>query len=268
MRSSIVLPALSCVGIAVALVAWMTPTPTAAEDFKPLFKPSLEITRTVGEIRIDGNLDEPAWKSAAHIDRFHERTPGDNTRPDVQTDVYLAYSDEKLYVAFDCRDDPSAIRATMSQRDQWSGDDAVVVFLDTYSDATWAYQLYVNPYGIQKDMLRSGFGPLDLGFDLIWESAARRTPTGYTVEMAIPFSSIRFPDQDLQSWRMDFWRSRPREVLKQYSWAANDRADECLPCQWGTVMGIKGVRPGRGLEILPSTVAHQTGEIVNPQNPS
>ena len=168
----------------------------------------------------------------------------------------ITYDDKNLYVAFVCTDDPSAVRATMCQRDQFQGDDAVVVLLDTYGDATWAYEFFVNPYGVQKDYLWTNIVGEDPGYDLVWNSAAQITPSGYQVEMSIPFSSIRFPNRDVQTWKMDFWRSHPRESYHQYSWAAYDRNEQCWPCQWGTVNGIRNVRPGKGIEILPSMVAY------------
>ena len=118
--------------------------------------------------------------------------------------MYITYDNENLYVAFDCHDDPADIRATMCQRDQFYGDDAVCLLIDTYGDAAWAYEFFVNPYGVQKDYLWSSIGGEDRGYDLIWESAAQITETGYQVEMAIPFASLRFPNKDVQSWKMDF----------------------------------------------------------------
>ncbi|PWB67720.1 hypothetical protein C3F09_12940 [candidate division GN15 bacterium] len=253
--------------LTVGLVGWLAMTVAAADDWTPMFKPNLQIAKSAGAINIDGKLGDSGWRNAAHVDRFHERTPGDNTKPEVQTDVYITYDDDKLYVAFDCKDDPASIRATMSQRDQYSGDDMVSVLLDSYGTGVWAYEFFVNPYGIQRDLLWNSLGRADVGFDCIWESASQRTADGYTVEMAIPFASIRFPNQPQQAWRMDFWRNRPRDITKQYSWAANDRNEQCFPCQWGTVTGINDVHPGKGLGILPSMVSHQNGELVDNGSP-
>jgi len=238
----------------------------ASTPFQPMFHPTLEIEKSTGAIKIDGNLNDPGWKSAGRVSNFVERSPGDNTEPEVETEAFITYDDHNLYVAFVCYDDPATIRATMCQRDRFNGDDAVCLLVDTYRDASWAYEFFVNPYGIQKDKLWTsvggeGGGYEDIGYDLIWESAARITPSGYQVEMAIPFSSLRFPNQDAQTWKVDFWRNRPRESLKQYSWAANDRNEQCWPCQWGTVEGIKNVHPGKGIEILPTILAYQSGNL-------
>ncbi len=239
----------------------------ATKTFEPVFSPQLDITKSTASIEIDGRLSDAAWKSASHAANFVERFPGDKTKPEVETDVFITYDDDNLYVAFFCYDNPADIRATMCQRDQFSGDDAVSVKIDTYGDAAWAYEFMVNPYGVQKDRLWSSIGGEDIGYDLIWQSAAQITDFGYTVEIAVPFSSMRFPNKDVQSWKIDFWRDRPRESYNQYSWAAYDRDDQCWVCQWGTVDGIRDVRPGKGLEILPSIVANQSGSLSNYGDP-
>lgn len=239
----------------------------ASRTFEPVFKPELSIDKTSSQIKIDGDLTGAEWVGAAQIQSFVERYPGDNVAPDVETRTYVTYDADHLYVAFVCLDDPAQIRATMCQRDQFFGDDAVTVLIDTYGDASWAYEFYVNPYGVQKDYLWSSVGGEDRSFDLTWRSAAKITDSGYQVEMAVPFSAMRFPSADVQQWKMDFWRSRPRETSRTYSWAAYDRNEQCWPCQWGTISGIGSVRPGKGVELLPSYVAFQTGELSNGRDP-
>jgi hypothetical protein len=235
----------------------------AVGTFEPVFNPTLALEKSSGMFKIDGNLTDSAWKTASRITNFVERDPGDNTKPEVETEVMITHDEDRLYAAFLCYDDPTELRTTMCQRDQFNGDDAVVLLIDTFGDATWAYEFFVNPYGIQKDMLWTSGGMTDIGFDLIWESAAKITDSGYQVEVAIPFASLRFPNKESQSWRMDFWRNRPRNSFMQYSWAANDRNEQCWPCKWGTVEGIRNFRPGKGLEILPTIIANQTGTLRN-----
>ncbi|MFH2048444.1 MAG: carbohydrate binding family 9 domain-containing protein [bacterium] len=224
-----------------------------------VFNPHLNITKTTGKIDIDGNLNDPGWKNAAVIKNFIERSPGENTAPLVNTEVMITYDDGNLYVAFKCYDDPSTIRATMCQRDQFGIDDKVVILLDTYGNADWAYEFFVNPYGIQKDLLWSTVQGEDAGFDLIWYSDATITSEGYQAEIAIPFSSLRFPNMEIQNWKMDFWRTHPRESYRQYSWCANNLNESCWPCQWGAVDGIKNVYPGKGIELISSAIANQIG---------
>jgi len=242
-------------------------TASALATFQPIFNPKLEIRKTEKAIKIDGDLGDPGWKNASQAANFVESYPGDNIEPIVKTEAYVAYDDDNLYVAFICYDDPSRIRATMCQRDQFYSDDAVGLLLDTYTDAAWAYELYVNPYGIQKDYLWSSISGEDGGFDLVWQSAARVTESGYQVEMAIPFASLRFPNKDVQSWRVNLLREHPRDSYRQFTWAANNRDEKCWPCKWGTVNGIENVHPGKGFEILPSFVGYQSGQLSDAQDP-
>ncbi len=239
----------------------------AATPFEPVFNPAVTISKCATSITVDGNLSAGEWEGAAQIYHYVERQPNDNTRPEVRTETFVTYDEDNLYVAFICHDDPTLLRATMCQRDQFNGDDAVCVLLDTYGDAAWAYEFFVNPYGVQKDYLWTNVQVEDSGFDLLWQSAAVVTDSGYQVEMALPFSSMRFPSGDEQSWRIDFWRNRPRETFQQYSWAAYDRNERCWPCQWGTIDGIKGVKVPKGLELLTTYVAQQAGSLNNGGDP-
>ncbi|HDS01042.1 MAG TPA: hypothetical protein ENO07_03395, partial [candidate division Zixibacteria bacterium] len=243
------------------LLVMIATSPAFSNDWVPVYSPEIVIPRTSGEIMVDGELDDPGWKTAAYIDRFHEHFPGDQTRPPVETAVFVAYDDDNLYVAFVCEDDPSAIRATYGERDNVGWDDNVIISIDTYGDAAWAYELGANAYGIQQDALWSRGGAEDGSFDVIYESEGIITDSGYQVEFAIPFSSLRFPTREAQTWKVDFWRNHPRELRRQSSWAAYNRDESCWPCQWGTVKGIQGVKPGHGIELLPSIVASQSGAL-------
>jgi len=256
-----------CLGLTVVGLLQGASSVLATLDWEPVFNPKLKIDRTMAPIKIDGHLDDSGWMSAGTTRNFVERYPGDKTKPEVETLAYVTYDDNHLYVAFFCHDDPASIRATMCQRDQFSSDDAVVLLVDTYGDASWAYEFFVNPYGVQKDRLWSSVGGEDQGYDLIWESAAQITDSGYQVEMAVPFSSMRFPNREVQTWKIDLWRNRPRESFNQYSWAAYDRNEQCWVCQWGTVEGISDVKPGKGLEIMPALVARQHSGLMNYRDP-
>ena len=221
----------------------------------------MAISRASGEIEVDGNLDDAGWIGAAVAENFAEHSPGDQTRPDVDTRVWITYDDDNLYVAWMCYDDPGEVRASFCERDRIFDDDYVILCIDTYGDATLAYELAANPYGIPGDLLFSSAQGEDITYDMIFETSGRITDDGWVVEMAIPFMRLRFPGTEEQTWRVDFWRNRPRESRYQYSWAAYDRGEDCWPCQWGTVTGISGIRSGTGLDLLPSFVARQSGSL-------
>ena len=230
--------------------------------------PEVDIRKSTAKIELDGKMSEAEWRSATRVTGFVERYPGDNSQPGVATEAYLTYDDNNLYVGFICYDDPVTVRSTLSQRDQFSGDDGVGLYIDTYGDAVWAYMLIVNPYGVQKDYLWSNVAGEDIGFDLIWESAAEMQSDGYHVEIAVPFTSMRFPNTDVQTWRIDLRRFRPRESSFEYAWSSFNRNNSCSPCQWGTVNGIADVHPGKGLEILPTYLAFQSSQLNDFSNPN
>lgn len=232
----------------------------AAADagFTPVYLPRMQAARAAGPIAIDGVLGDPGWAGAARADNFAEHQPGDQVKPPVDTEAYLTYDDDHLYVGFVCHDDPREVRATLCERDHLFDDDLVFLCLDPYGTGAWAYEIAVNPYGIQLDLLFTAGQGEDSSFDLVYESAGRINDDGWVVEMAVPFTSLRFPDRPEQTWRVDFWRNYERTVRHQMSWAAYSRDNPCWPCQWGTVTGISGVSPGQGVELLPAFVSQQT----------
>jgi hypothetical protein len=237
------------------------PSSAAETAYTPVYNPALVVSRAAGPIVIDGTLDDPGWRGAAKADNFAEHQPGDQTQPPVDTEALITYDESHLYVAMICYDDPATVRASFCERDRVFSDDNICLLIDTYADAAWAYEFNVNPYGIQGDLLWVRNVGEDSTYDLIWESAGRITEKGYQVELAIPFASLRFPNQPQQVWKVDFWRNHPRDSRRQYSWAAYDRDEPCWPCQWGTVTGIENVQPGRGIELMPTVVAFQSGSL-------
>jgi hypothetical protein len=257
--------------VLLALLATLLAAPAFAEErdstdaaeygFVPVYLPEMTIARAAGAIEVDGRFDDPGWQGAAMAGNFAEHNPGDQTKPEVDTEVKIAYDDENLYVAWFCYDRPEEVRASFCERDDIFADDYVIICIDPFGDATLAYEIAANPYGIPGDLLFSSSNGEDISYDMIFESSGRITDDGWVVEMAIPFSGMRFPGDDEQVWRVDFWRNRPRESRYQYSWAAYDRDEDCWPCQWGTVRGISGVKPGAGFEFLPYVVAGQAGYL-------
>ncbi|MDE3128897.1 MAG: carbohydrate binding family 9 domain-containing protein, partial [Gemmatimonadota bacterium] len=216
---------------------------------------------------MDGTLDDQGWAGAAVATHFTEFTPDKDARPSRRSEVLVTYDSQNLYVAFIACDDPSAIRATLTDRDQVTGDDVFGVIVDTYGNDTWAYELYVNPLGVQADWRRVG-AVKDSTFDMVYHTAGRITPSGYQVEMAIPFASLRFPDAKDQRWRVNFVRKRPRGSYEEYSWSALDIHDPCLLCRSGSLTGIQNIQPGGALEALPSVVTSSASYLRNPADPT
>lgn len=253
--------------ISMLVLAGACGSAVGSSAFVPNHRPTLTVTPRDGDITIDGNLDDAGWRRAAHADNFSETEPGDQVRPPVSTEVLVTYDRDRLYIAFIAEDSPSRIRSSLRDRDEIFDEDYVGVVIDTYDNASWAYQVYANPLGVQGDMRWTPDGE-DVGFDLVFESRGRITDDGYQVEMAIPFKSLRFPDRDEQRWRATFVRIHPRDSRRKYSWASIDRDEPCYPCQFGVIDGLRNVKPGTSLEALPSVFGSQSSQLNDPSDPN
>ncbi|HMB69367.1 MAG TPA: DUF5916 domain-containing protein, partial [bacterium] len=238
-----------------------------AAAFEPRFQPTLNVRPTQGSIRIDGELGDAGWKDAAIADGFAEVQPGDQIEPPYQSEAWVTFDDVNLYVALIAYDDPEAVRVHVTDRDNIFRDDYFGIMLDTYGDQSWAYELFVNPLGIQGDLRMVSNGNEDGSFDMIWHSKGKVTERGYQVEIAIPFSSLRFPDRPVQTWRINFWRDQQRDARRKFAWAAIDRDDPCFMCNWGTLTGIRDIRPGRNLEAIASVIGSQAGSLSDRGDP-
>ena len=140
---------------------------------------------------IDGKLDDEIWKSAVVLKDFYQVQPGDNIAPSKPTEVLLGYDSRFLYVAFHCYDEPDKVRASISKRDNIWNDDYVGILFDTFNDKRKAYEFNFNPLGIQADGIWTDGQGEDFSLDIVVESKGMLTNDGYTIEVAIPFKSIR-----------------------------------------------------------------------------
>ncbi|UCF04688.1 MAG: carbohydrate binding family 9 domain-containing protein, partial [bacterium] len=204
-------------------------------------------------VKIDAVLDEEIWSRALTLELNYEVRPGENVPPPVRTEVLLAYCETHFYAAFRAYDpDPSKIRARISDRDHMYDDDWVALIIDTFNDERRMFDYFSNPLGVQGDMIECPDCSGD-SWDAIWESAGRITDWGYVVEMAIPFSSMRFPrTEGEQVWNFDAVRSYPRMVRHHIGLFPRDRNNNCYLCQAEEIVGFAGVTPGRNIEFDPT----------------
>ena len=218
-------------------------------------RPVVRIPRVEGAIRVDAVLDEPAWQEAVVVGVPWEVSPGDNVPAPVRTECLLMYDDRTLYVAFRAYDpDPGAIRAHLTDRDSAFDDDFVGLVLDTFDDAKRGYEFFVNPLGVQMDLSQDDVSrEEDSSWDAIWASAGRLTPEGYEVELAIPFSQLRFRVTDgSRRWGIDVIRIYPRDQRMTLRSQPQDRSRACYLCQISELEGLGGITPGRNLELVPT----------------
>jgi hypothetical protein len=239
------------------------PSAPIPESDTKIFKPNPPMTlqpRLLQDpVRLDGLVGKE-WENAVRFGNFTEYQPGENRRPAVETEGYLAYDAEALYVAFVCRDaDIARLRASLADRDRMYEDDWVGVCIDPNSDCQKAYQLFANARGVQGDILYQANGTEDAGYDLVWQSEARILGDSWSVEMKIPFKSLRFPDRENQRWAVHFIRYYPRDNEYKFSWMPITQNNNSFMGQAGA-LEFKVPRtdlPKRPFEILPYTIAQQ-----------
>ena len=209
--------------------------------------------------RIDGAVDERVWDAAWRTELPYEVLPAENAPAPVRTEVLLMFDRTSLYVGMRAFDpEPAKIRAHLWDRDGAWDDDWMGVVLDTFNDERRDLLLAVNPLGVQMDTIENWPGD-QAEWDAIWESAARITPWGWSAEMRIPFSSIRFQRSDTpQVWGFDAIRGYPRDRFRQMGCFPRDRDNDCYLCQAVKIEGFEGVSPGHNLEIVPTLTASRT----------
>jgi hypothetical protein len=172
----------------------------------------------------------------------------------------MLYTGDALWLSFQSEDpDPAAIRAFLRDRDALWDDDFVGIELDTFDDQRRAYGFYVNPLGVQADLIsEEATGNEDTSWDGLWTSAARITERGYDAEIRIPFTTLRFQQgDDAKRWGARFLRIRPRDFRYTYANSRTERGARCNLCALDKVEGFANVRQGRNLEITPTlTIRH------------
>ncbi|MES1244045.1 MAG: DUF5916 domain-containing protein [Acidobacteriota bacterium] len=229
----------------------------------PPVGPPLAVPRIDGRIVLDGRLDDAAWQKAAVLDTFYETYPADNTEPPVKTVAYLAYDDHAFYVGIHAFDpEPAKIRAPFVERDNVIGtDDNVAVFLDTRNDRRSAIELRVNPRGNQSDaVFNDGTGNEDFSPDFFYDTAAQITDDGWTAEMRIPFSSLRYPRLAENRWGILVWRNYPRDQRYGFYSSPSPRGTNCTICQSRELTGLTGLPEGGHFVAAPYVTGQRLGE--------
>jgi hypothetical protein len=211
---------------------------------------------------IDGKLDEEVWQKAVVLKDFYQIQPGDNVSPSKPTEVLLGYDSKFLYIAFKATDEPDKVRATVAKRDNIFQDDYVGFFLDTFNDKRKAFEIFFNPLGIQGDgILTEGRGE-DFSVDLLLESKGIVHETGFNVEIAIPFKSLRFEAGKGKLWGAHFFRRIKRFENELDSWMPFSRSIDSNLSQAGQLTGLEGISVERMIELIPSVTVSQNSRFV------
>lgn len=252
--------------LSVALVA-----PALAQDSTEVTKayPTkiYQTTRTDQAPLIDGSPTEAIWDLVEWSGDYVQYSPNPDQPPTQQTFLKILYDDRNLYVAYRCLDsDPDKIEARMSRRDDFPGD-WVELNIDSYFDRRTAFSFTVSASGVKGDEFISNDGnDWDSSWNPIWETRSQLDSSGWTAEIRIPLSQLRFAAGDDQVWgiqstRMDF-RMDERSL-----WQPADRQASGWVSRFGELRGLKNLRPRRNVEIQPYVLAQRSTYPAEEGNP-
>jgi len=241
---------------------------TAPGDSLPLVIPD-----AAGPITVDGRLDDPAWAHAARLTAFYETWPGDNVAPPVRTTVALTYDAQALYVGIWAEDPhPARVHAGYADRDAVGlTDDYVALVLDTRGDGRVATIFRISPRGIQADGLFNeaqfalGNNPDDLTPDFAWDARTAIGDSAWTAELRIPFTSLRYPGRERQTWGVIVHRVYPRDFVRSFFSVPMPRGTTCFLCH-AQHLELTGLPTGGALFAAPYATgqARQAGPVPGP----
>ena len=224
-------------------------------------------------IDVDGRLDEPVWAQAPPITDFIQEDPAEGEPGTERTEFRVAYDGDAIYIGAMLYD-RFPITTRLARRDPGSGAfDFITVSLDSYHDHETAYQFSVNPSGTIRDAVSSsggggggrGGGGGDTSWDPVWDVATRITEEGWSAEMRIPFSQLRFSPENEQVWGIEIKRNIHRNQ-EQVAFPFTPTLERGGASRFTHLDGIEGIEPGQRLELLPYVAAR--GEYLQLDVPS
>ncbi len=250
---------------AVAILSVVLPDTAAAQSSRERF--SVQAARTDRAPRIDGVLDEAVWQNAATIDQFVQQEPKIGEPATERTEVRVLYNDRNVYFAVHAYDSvPSSIVATEMRRDsdRLLDEDSFQLILDTFNDSRNGYMFVTTPLGakLEQQITEEGEGTtrgtnanVNRNWDGVWDAAARVTTDGWTAEIAIPTSTLRFAEGDDQTWGVNFMRNIRRKN-EQVFWAPIPKAYSLTRVSLaGGLTGLRSLNQGMDLKLKPFVIS-------------
>src|SRR5881296_2846866 len=235
-----------------AVLCVAVPPSLIAQNIHPTPAPEVQAVPLHEEIHLDGRLDEAVWHSAPAASGLRQAQPHSGDSATQRTEVRFAYDDAAIYVGARMYDDSGArgVRTRLVRRDADMNSDYFEVIFDTYHDHIGRLFFQVNPSGVKQDANGLGGGG-DPSWDPVWEVATNIDSLGWTAELRIPFSQLRYPEtSEAQTWGLQIWRQENRiNELSQWAWWGLDEVGG--PPRFGHLHGLV-IRhaPGRA-EVVP-----------------
>ena len=250
-------------------VASMSP---ATHDVRgPAFvAPSMTTVRVPqGDISVDGRLTEPDWALVAPVTDLRQIDPNEGALVSESTEVRILYDGEALYIGARLFDrEPGKIIRRLARRDASTHSDEFTVFIDSYHDHLTAFLFSVNPAGVKGDELEGGDGEYkDKSWDPVWEAAATVDSLGWSAEMRIPFTQLRFSGAREQVWGVRFEREiRRKNEVALYPFVR--KTDRGVASRFGHLVGLDQLGTPRRVEVLPYALTrgryHQPKDAADP----
>ena len=209
---------------------------------------------------IDGVLDEQVWQDAVFISDFMQKEPNEGEPATQLTEIAIVYDGDALYIGARMHSsDPGAIEALMTRRDDAGTADRLIVSFDTYLDRRTAYSFGVTAAGVRLDWYHPEDNEFnrDRTYDPIWDAAARITEEGWTAEMRIPFSQLRFNGGAEQVWGMNVNRFIPA-TNEDVFWVYVPKDESGWSSHFGELHGIQNISSPKRIEFLPYVASQAT----------
>jgi hypothetical protein len=231
-------------------------TPVAAQTL-PEARGDSKLARAVrvGEeaVQVDGRLGERAWAAAPAIADFVQKEPDEGAEPSERTEIRFLYDDHALYIgARMYKRSGSTLQAPLGRRDRQEQAEHILIAFDTFLDRRTAYVFGVTAAGVRIDRYhaRDSEEEFDEGFEPVWQARTQVDAEGWTAELWIPFSQLRFNDQQQLVWGLNVHRHIPTLNEDDY-WAPIPRTLRAWSSRFGELHGIEGLPSTRRLELLP-----------------
>src|SRR5262245_9927028 len=230
-------------------------TPPSSSGARHGEVPLVQAVRTSEPIRIDGHLDDAAWQQAPPATTFRQMDPKEGEPATEKTELRVAYDDEALYVGFRLFDtEPARIVRRLSRRDDDADADHVKLYLDPRLDHQTGAIFLVTAAGVRADAVLFNDSWDDSSWDAVWQSAVSIDGQGWSAELRIPFSQLRFSSGDAQTWGINAARFIQRK--NETDWLELvPKKESGIASRMAHVSGLDGLRPRRALSVLPYAVA-------------
>jgi hypothetical protein len=232
-------------------------TPPAGAPDHERRAPTVAAVAADGAIDLDGRLDEPVWRTAPVVDRFLQREPHEGRPGTQRTEVRFAYDDRNLYVGARMFDDrgPAGVTSRLVRRDSETESDWLILTFDTFLDHRGQTVFALSPAGARRDSYGPAGAEPDPSWNPVWRAETEVDSVGWTAEIAIPFSQLRFRSGQDQTWGLQVERevSRLNEIQVWSLWLQDEEGG---PPRFGHLSGISAPQAGLGrLEVLPYVAA-------------